>query len=167
MTMDPSPLHPDTLVEVVRHAPLISIDLLVFNNQREVLLGFRANRPAQHTWFVPGGRIRKGERLSHAFGRTVQEELGLHRAMGSARPAGVYEHFYDDNFAAIGGFGTHYVVLAYALDAPDLQLTTLPSAQHVQYRWCMVTELLRTPDVHPHVKAYFDGSTPGVPGEKM
>ena len=160
--MDPSALHPDTFVEVVRHAPLVSIDLLVFNSQREVLLGFRSNRPAQHTWFVPGGRIRKGERLAAAFHRTVQDELGLDRAMDSALAAGVYEHFYEDNFAGVKGFGTHYVVLAYALDAPDLQLTALPAGQHRQYRWRAVNDLARDADVHPHVKAYFDESGPRI-----
>ena len=42
---------------VVESTPLISIDLIVENEQGEILLGKRTNRPARGYWFVPGGRV--------------------------------------------------------------------------------------------------------------
>lgn len=50
-----------TFETVVASAPLISIDLLVENEQGQYLLGLRKNRPAQGYWFVPGGRVQKNE----------------------------------------------------------------------------------------------------------
>ncbi len=44
---------------IVANTPLISIDLIIQNSQKKILLGKRINRPAQGYWFVPGGRVRK------------------------------------------------------------------------------------------------------------
>jgi len=46
---------------------LVSIDLIIRNARDEVLLGLRSNEPAKGFYFVPGGMIRKGERLGEAF----------------------------------------------------------------------------------------------------
>lgn len=156
-------------LEVVQRAPLVSIDLIVTNAQGEVLLGWRSNQPAQHHWFVPGGVVRKGETLQQAFERTVFDELGI--STGLNRMAvfdTVYEHHYAENFANEAGFGTHYVVLAHRLDVRALNargetqgvaglfnLDALPKAQHTDYAWVAVPELLAHPKVHPMTKAYF------------
>ena len=61
---------PDALFSsIIEHAPLISMDLVVRDMAGNVLLGKRLNRPAQGYWFVPGGRIRKGEHFDAAFSR--------------------------------------------------------------------------------------------------
>jgi len=50
-------------LEIADLSPLVSIDLIVYNDKNKVLLGKRANRPAKDYWFVPGGRIRKNEKI--------------------------------------------------------------------------------------------------------
>ena len=61
-----SRLLPDEVfAQVIEHAPLIAIDLLVEDKEQRVLLGWRKNPPAQSSWFVPGGRIQKNETLDH------------------------------------------------------------------------------------------------------
>ncbi len=142
---------------VVAHTPLISIDLIVRNPQGQVLLGQRVNRPAQGYWFVPGGRVRKDERLAEAFNRLVQEELGLTSCrMQDALFLGPFEHFYTDNFSG-DDFSTHYVVLGYQLDIAELPVQ-LPHEQHHAYRWFSVDELLNSSDVHLHTKQYFQNN---------
>jgi len=49
-------LQPDIFQAIATHTPLVSIDLIVHDRQRRVLLGWRRNWPAQGCWFVPGGR---------------------------------------------------------------------------------------------------------------
>lgn len=139
--------------ELVAHMPLVSIDLVVRNPQGAALLGQRLNRPAQGCWFVPGGRIRKDERLASAFARLTLDELGVELPIASARFLGPYEHHYPDNFAGTD-FSTHYVVLAYELEL-DLNLHALPEQQHGDYRWWPVSDLLANPTVHLHTKWYF------------
>lgn len=141
---------------VVAHTPLISIDLIVRNPQGQVLLGQRVNRPALGCWFVPGGRVRKDERLADAFNRLVQEELGSTQSMQDALFIGPFEHFYSDNFSC-DDFSTHYVVLGYQLNVDALP-AQLPHEQHHAYRWFSVDELLNSSDVHLHTKQYFQNN---------
>ncbi|TOB15241.1 NUDIX domain-containing protein, partial [Vibrio parahaemolyticus] len=54
-------LDEQTFKLVVASTPLVSIDLIIRNSKRQILLGQRTNRPAQGFWFVPGGRICKDE----------------------------------------------------------------------------------------------------------
>ncbi|WP_244816029.1 GDP-mannose mannosyl hydrolase [Caballeronia sp. Lep1P3] len=140
---------------VVRLAPLVSIDLIVTDGNRRVLVGQRRNRPAQDTWFVPGGRIAKDESLDAAFTRIVRNELGVASVeRSSSRLYGVFEHRYEDNFAGIAGFGTHYIVLAHAMSLNG----AVPIGrfdQHSRYEWLHVDQLLARDDVHENTKAYF------------
>lgn len=143
-----------TFLEVVRNAPLVSIDLIVRNGDGAVLLGLRSNEPARGMWFVPGGRIRKGERIAEAIGRISREEIGAELPAEDGRFLGVFEHIYESNFAGQDGFGTHYVVLAYEflLGEPP---AAMPADQHSQFRWAAPAELLADEHVHPNTKAYF------------
>lgn len=98
----------ETFKSVVASAPLVSIDLVVRNQAGQVLPGLRNNRPARGYWFVPGGRIRKDERVVDALDRLVFGELGVETKQDQARFLGVYQHFYDDNFSGTD-FSTHLV----------------------------------------------------------
>lgn len=147
-------LDAQVFAQVVKHAPLVSIDLILQDPQGRIFLGCRRNRPAKGKWFVLGGRIRKGERFDHALRRIVREELGVETISSDAEFLGVFEHFYEDNFASEAGFGTHIVVLAYKL-VFESPLTNLPSKQHSEYRWWDIPGVMKSPEVHAYTKTYF------------
>ncbi|MFQ6034865.1 MAG: GDP-mannose mannosyl hydrolase [Sedimentisphaerales bacterium] len=147
-------LNRDDLIEVVKNAPLVSIDLIIKNNRNQVLLGLRNNEPAKGFWFVPGGRILKNELICEAFERIAHEELGIKLAYKNSNFLGVFEHLYEENFAGQQGFGTHYVVLAYGIKITETQLKPLDE-QHSQYRWFDEDSLRQAKMVHPYTKAYF------------
>lgn len=154
--MSQQPLPFGQFMAVVEHAPLVSIDLLVFNPQGQVLLGWRNNRPASGHWFVPGGRVLKDERLDDAFMRLTNVELGIALPRQQAQWQGVYEHFYSDNAGGEAGFGTHYVVLAYRIYIADTELENLPLGnQHERYRWMLPKDISTDQQVHIYSKAYF------------
>lgn len=142
-----------TFATIVDNTPLISIDLIVRNPLGEVLLGKRVNAPAKEYWFTPGGRIYKNEKMDEAFERIVHDETGLDLKLSSADFIGTFEHFYPDSVFG-SHITTHYVVLAYTFHA-DLALSDLPRAQHGEYRWVPVDDLLSDESVHTHVKWYF------------
>lgn len=149
------PIH--TFLNVVDATPLVAIDLVIENEKGGYLLGRRVNRPAQGFWFVPGGRIRKNERLDDAFRRIASEELGradLKRT--DADLLGVYEHLYEDNFSGQAGISTHYVVLGYRLQG-TIELGSLPDLQHTAYRWATKEEIMADSEVHLNTQAYFGG----------
>tara|TARA_Y100001956_G_C4128924_1_gene192244 strand:+ start:685 stop:1131 length:447 start_codon:yes stop_codon:yes gene_type:complete len=145
-------LDKQTFTTVIDSTPLVSIDLLVENSQGQVLLGLRSNRPAQGFWFVPGGRIRKNEKLDDAFERLCKEELGIELTRNQAEHLGPFEHFYDD-FVFGEEVSTHYVVLGYKV-VVDIDISSLPQKQHGQYRWFEKDSMLQDDTVHVHSKWY-------------
>ena len=150
----------EDFLSIVRNAPLVAIDLLVFDASGRMLLGLRTNPPAQGFWFAPGGRIRKGETLDAAFARITEMELGQAFERKDAPLAGVYEHFYAEDFTG-GGVGTHYVVIAHVLQV-DPQSLSLPREQHSGYRWVSRDEGLADDGIHANTQAYLRDSCAGV-----
>lgn len=142
---------PDFL-RIVAATPLVSIDLILRNARDEILLGRRTNRPAQGRWFVPGGRIRKDERVPEALRRISRREVGLE--LREAKLLGVFDHLYPDNFAGAPGISTHYVVLGMEARWPE-DVAPIADAQHEALKWWGEDELLASPDVHENTKAYF------------
>ena len=140
--------------QVIKNTPLIAIDLIVENDKADFLLGWRINKPARNFWFVPGGRIQKGEALDEAFRRIAKGELDIELHRKDAELLGVYEHIYSENVFDDPTFGTHYIVLGYHVKVA-LDILQLPSKQHDRYKWFSKTELLELPQVHKNTKAYF------------
>ena len=139
-------------LRVVDATPLVSIDLILRNARDEVLLGRRLNRPAKDSWFVPGGRIRKNERVREALHRISEREIGV--LIEEAELLGVFDHIYEDNFLGVEGVNTHYVVLGFAARLRDgVKLT--PDDQHGELGWWSVSEILASTAVHENTKAYF------------
>jgi len=146
-------LNTEIFREVIKNTPLVSIDLIVKNNDSKILLGKRVNEPAKDFWFVPGGRIFKAESLDDAFSRICQSELGVLLRREISYFYGIYEHFYTNNVFS-DEFSTHYVVLAHQV---HLNSITQVNDQHEAYQWFGVNELLTRDDVHQYTKDYFKG----------
>jgi colanic acid biosynthesis protein WcaH len=146
----------ETFKTIIKHTPLISIDLIVSDQEGRVLLGKRNNRPAQGYWFVPGGRILKDESMSVAFKRLTLNELGVEFDFEKAEFIGAFEHFYNDN-VSVEAFSTHYIALGYRLMV-DENLIELPKEQHNQYKWMTEDEILNDSHVHKHSRCYVDSS---------
>ncbi|KAJ8133722.1 hypothetical protein OY671_013064, partial [Metschnikowia pulcherrima] len=124
----------DDFRRAVEMSPSVSIDSSSRDAEGRYSTGMRSNPPAQGAWFVPGGRIRKNETSARASQRIAREESGVTSPPHAWRPRGVYEHFYDTNFAGEPGRATHYVVLAYEADSTS-DTASSPSGQHRRYRW--------------------------------
>jgi len=141
--------------ELVKNGPLVSIDLIIYNEIGEVLLGMRKNRPAQNYWFVPGGRIFKNETIKIGFKRIFDQELPISLDYSDARFLGVYQHIYLDNFSGDDSFGTHYIVLAHEIIFNQQTPLNPGDNQHKNYQWMSISDILTTKKVHPFTKNYF------------
>ncbi len=69
------------------------VDAFIFR-ERKILLMKRNHHPAQGQWWVPGGRVQKGEPILEALRRKVQEETSLF--ISSAMEAGITETIFED-----------------------------------------------------------------------
>lgn len=145
-------LEKELFSSIVANAPLISIDLIIKDIKRNILLGKRVNKPAKNSWFVPGGRIFKDETIDVAFNRITKDEIGKAYDISLAKFKGVYQHFYDDNVFK-DNFSTHYIVLGYEIVIKEeLSLDTI---QHEKYKWFTEDDLLNSSEVYTYVKDYF------------
>jgi colanic acid biosynthesis protein WcaH len=145
----------EVFLTVIANTPLVSIDLVVRNDEGKVLVGRRNNEPARGTWFVPGGRIWKDETLDEAYHRIATVELGPGDWVRiDAQLMGAYTHRYPTNFAEVPGISTHYVVLAHLLDVDAL--SDLPVDQHSAYLWVDHADLDDPPDggIHENTAVY-------------
>ena len=144
----------DDFAQVVRLAPLVSIDLIIRDPNRNVFVGRRTNEPAKGFYFVPGGRIWKDKTIETAFARILQAETGCRSPLQDVQFRAVFQHFYSSNRYGLGGFGTHYVVLAYELRL-DYRPTIILDGQHSEHRWMSEAELKAASDVHNNTKIFF------------
>jgi colanic acid biosynthesis protein WcaH len=137
---------------IVENTPLVSIDLIIKDDENNILLGQRINKPAQGYWFVPGGRILKDETLQNAFMRITKDELNVQYTIHEAKFLGIYQHFYDDNVFS-KSFSTHYVVLGFEIILKEK--SNFGTSQHNSYKWFEINELLNSDQVHQNTKDYF------------
>jgi colanic acid biosynthesis protein WcaH len=69
--------------------PLLCVDGIIRNSRGQVLLVKRRNDPLRNAWWVPGGRVLKGEPVERALRRKMREELGIR--VGDLRCVGYSE----------------------------------------------------------------------------
>lgn len=70
-------LSPGDYRQVLERVPILCVDGIIVNQQGQFLLVRRRHEPYRGEWWIPGGRVLKGERLEAAFKRKMREELGV------------------------------------------------------------------------------------------
>ena len=148
-------LSKETFSTVIESAPLVSIDLVFKNTQRETLLGQRLNKPTKEYGFVPDGRILKNESLANAFKRLTREELGQKFSIEQATLLEPYDHFYTDNIFD-DSFSTHYVAIAYILEVEQTLFDLTIGEQYDGYQWFDILKISSNNKIHKNTAVYFE-----------
>jgi len=150
-------------LQAIELTQVVSIDLICKDQQGRVLVGKRKNEPARGTWFVPGGRVYKGETPIEAIPRLSMNEIGFLIYKSECKFIGVNDHIYNTNFQEEVDehkslIPTHYVCLAYevTVDPEKLNLQQF-DIQHDGMRWMTHEEIMDHPKVHPYTRKYFTG----------
>lgn len=66
---------------ILKNVPIACVDIAIVADGR-VLLVKRKDKPAMGQWWVPGGRILKGEMMREAAARKAREEVGVECHVG-------------------------------------------------------------------------------------
>lgn len=90
--------------------PIVCVDGVLVNEEGRYLLVKRRNAPLEGTWWVPGGRVHKGETFEQAFHRKMREELGIEVKI--LMPLGVTQELHADDPRG-GGEGVHAVSVVF------------------------------------------------------
>jgi colanic acid biosynthesis protein WcaH len=144
----------DDYIQACGLTQLVSVDLLIKNEEGKYLLGMRRNSPAKNTYFVPGCRAYKGESIRFALIRTMKTEIGC--LLKDLKFYGMYEQMYEnDNPGDVKDLDTHYVVFAYEGTLPASLDTSQFQEQHSDFIWMTPKEIVESQEVHIYTKYYF------------
>ena len=119
-----------TYRHVAACVPLLCVDGIIGHEGRFLLLKRRIP-PYQNRWWVPGGRVRKGERLTDAFRRIMRSEIGV--TLSEFTFVGIYEVSHLSPDTGIPG-GRHVVSVVFETSLPAGATITLDK-QHSDWRW--------------------------------
>jgi colanic acid biosynthesis protein WcaH len=106
---------------VMETMPVVCVDGLIVNERRQFLLVRRLNAPLKGEFWLPGGRLHKGEKLRDGIRRKMREELGAEVEV--IRDLGHFEEFFHDTAQDVpGGFHAISVVFQLRLDSQEINL---------------------------------------------
>lgn len=112
--------------------PISSIDIIIQNSKREILLGKVAPKwqdGGKYLWGLPGREIAFGENLIKSVRRNLYEELGLR--LKSAKVICVNSNF---------GFGNHYVAIGVIVQTTG-QLVNKKTQDWSKWQWFAVDKI--------------------------
>jgi len=154
--------------DIIKNAPLVSIDLIIRDQDDRVLLQYRRDRPAQGCWFVPGGRIRKYESVEDAITRIGKDEIqktfsDIKIDPNKCRLLNVYKHCYkkdnkytdDASFPDMKDEDTHYVSIAKDYKIRHVGEDRCGEEDNPKLKWWTINELLCSVSVNKYTKAFF------------
>lgn len=102
--------------------PIATVDYIIIkehNRQELFLLAKRCNKPYKGQWYISGGRIIKGESITSALERKLEEELGL--GLNQYRFLFPYSHVNsEDEF----GIKYHSIQLIFKVYLEDTDIIT-------------------------------------------
>jgi ADP-ribose pyrophosphatase YjhB (NUDIX family) len=96
--------------------PILCVDLVIKHGSRFLIIR-RKRHPLKGRWWVPGGRVRKGESIVEAAKRKAMEELGLNVRI--LHPLGYYENQFQNEH---DGGRKHTVSIVMLAEATDLRV---------------------------------------------
>ena len=101
--------------------PIPTVDAIVIHKGKFLLLK-RNNPPMKGEWWIPGGRIRKGEELEDAVKREVLEETGL--KCDILRQIGVINQIFPE---------CHTISIYYLVKSESMDVKL--NQEHSSYKW--------------------------------
>lgn len=129
--------------------PILRVDVVVMD-ATEVLLVQRATEPLKDQYFIPGGRLQRGETFEDAAHRVAREEVGL--VINWPRFVGYQEFFLDaDPFGH--GRGTHSVSAVFVATRKSGQVRLNRSLKDSV--WEEFDEVYRVADIPHYLRRIF------------
>ncbi len=121
--------------KVIGSMPILCVDAVIKSNEGRFLLVKRRFEPLEGVYWTPGGRVLRGERLTDAFHRIMQTEIGI--SPKNFQPIGFFEDFFERTRQNVPG-GVHTVRLVYLsrMEEGNFQGALRLDEQSSEWRWC-------------------------------
>lgn len=141
------PLPQDEFDWIFSRVPRLTVEVVIADGERGVLLALRDFGPCSGLWHLPGGTVRFGEPATEAVRRVAHDELGLTVSAGALLGYIEYPSHYNNGLDSPVGLAFRaHPTLPEAADAGDLVsecawFTTLPDNMHDEQRDFLVRHL--------------------------
>lgn len=134
--------------KILDNIPIACVDIAIVA-KGAVLLVKRKDPPAKGEWWVPGGRVLKGEAMRDTALRKAREEVGIECHVGPIIHTA--ETIFSD-----GGYGipVHSINSCFLLYPATPEFTIQLDAHHEEYKW--VTSIPE--GLHPYVEQCLIGA---------
>lgn len=131
--------------------PIICVDCVI-SVEGKILLVKRKQEPMKGSWWFPGGRLYRGERLYQAVDRIVREEISVDLSSSPVLLGHDETEFEADPFGH--NQGTHTVNFVYASRATTLSIMRIIlDDNHIAHSTFTFEEIYRS-NMHPYVKRF-------------
>ena len=133
------------------------MDLIIFSEEKGILMGKRNNYPAKGFYFVPGGRIYKNEERDLGFKRISSSEIGVTLDFTNSQLIDIFEHFYNTSKWPNEEINTHYIVEARLINANSEVVKEITNSdnQHSDFIWINDANIQKI-NVHQYCKPYLN-----------
>lgn len=122
---------PDLLYnKILENMPIICVDIIVIYNKKFLLLN-RNNEPEKNKWWLPGGRLLKGEILKDAVMRKLKEETNIDGDI--FRRVGITETIFK---TGVNNIPTHTINICYKIKIKHKKnLDIKINNDHNKFKW--------------------------------
>lgn len=142
---------PETLYDqILRSVPIACVDIAIVSDG-SILLIKRRDPPALGQWWVPGGRVLKGERMRETARRKAREEVGIACHVGPIIHTA--ETIFPDGPRQIPVHSINSCFLLYPVEVVSKVRVEL-DRHHADWMWVNAVP----EDVHPYVKKCLVGA---------
>ncbi len=120
---------------IFSRVPRLTVEVVIAQPARGVLLSLREIEPCKGMWHLPGGTVRFGEPLTRAVTRVARDELGVSVSVGELLGAIEYPSHYLNGLDCPVGLAFRASVAAGSVDGPRFRwFTELPGDMHEEQK---------------------------------
>ncbi|MDG5814683.1 NUDIX domain-containing protein [Chitinispirillales bacterium ANBcel5] len=138
----------DTYNTILKNMPIACVDFVLIADGKALLV-LRKDAPARGQWWVPGGRIIKGEMMRETAARKATEEVGIEVHVGPIIHTD--ETIFPDGPCAIP---VHSINTCFFVYPAEGSTTPFLDSHHEEFRWVENIE----PGLHPYVRRCLAGA---------
>ena len=150
MTKDsPGFLPEEDYKRVLGLVPVACVDVVVTLGNK-FLLGKRINEPGKGLWWIPGGRVFKGETLEETAIRKIMEELGFETRREGFEILTAKETIFENS--AIDGVSSHTINSVFLLRLNEKPVINLENSDFSETKWLNFID----GELHPYLKFVLD-----------
>lgn len=129
------PLPKEEFDAIFSRVPRLTVEVVIAEPERGVLLSLREIEPCRGMWHLPGGTVRFGEPLVEAVARVARDELGVSVSVGELLGAIEYPSHYLNGLDCPVGLAHRAWITDGSVDGPSVRwFATLPGNMHEEQK---------------------------------